>query len=68
MLRPIYTQCLSCKHYLGGHECLAFPNQIPDEIWTGEFVHNKPWPDEKEPKDQGIHHTPAVSRGEKGGK
>ena len=59
---PIYTQCLFCKHYLGGHECLAFPDQIPDEIWTGKFDHSKPWPDEKEPKDGGIIRVSFLSK------
>lgn len=40
--------CLDCLHYdyLSGvgAVCTPFPGGIPKEVWTGEFVHIKPYP------------------------
>ncbi|WP_048138692.1 hypothetical protein [Methanosarcina horonobensis] len=40
--------CSYCKHFLwkgrGIHECDAFPEGIPDEIWRGDNDHKKPYP------------------------
>lgn len=43
--------CLFCKHYMEKQTCLAFPAGIPDELWTGENLHEQPYPD-----DQGYRH------------
>lgn len=36
-------QCISCEHYQGVKTCTAFPDEIPDEIYTGDFDHRKPY-------------------------
>jgi len=28
--------CENCRWYLGNHECVAFADKIPDEIWHGK--------------------------------
>lgn len=30
--------CENCRWYLGEHECVAFPDKIPLEIWKGEHI------------------------------
>jgi len=40
--------CFNCKHYEGKFKCVAFPENIPDDILTNEFDHIK-----KHPKQQG---------------
>ena len=37
-------QCLSCKHYVGGRFCLAFPDGIPQAVWVEDHDHRKPFP------------------------
>ncbi|PHS20243.1 MAG: hypothetical protein COA86_02825 [Kangiella sp.] len=38
------TQCISCKHYIGGGFCEAFgADPIPKEISIGWFIHKKPY-------------------------
>ena len=40
ILQPI---CFDCKHFdIEKSTCAAFPNQIPDEILSGENDHSKP--------------------------
>jgi len=36
-------QCPICKHYLNLGKCEAFPEKIPDVIFSGEFDHSKPY-------------------------
>lgn len=38
-----YIKCYFCKHHLEGKTCKAFPNGIPDVIWTNEVEHTKPY-------------------------
>lgn len=33
--------CYSCFYFLGHKHCMAF-DEIPDEIWSGENLHDKP--------------------------
>ncbi len=35
------TYCLHCKHYEFGLRCPAFPEEIPDDIFTGEVEHDQ---------------------------
>ena len=36
--------CGQCRHMVkGGIICKAFPNEIPDEILRGEFIHILPY-------------------------
>jgi hypothetical protein len=37
------ANCRHCKHYLGGRKCLAFPESIPDALWSGENLHREPY-------------------------
>jgi len=39
---PQSNQCLFCKHYIY-LSCKAFPDEIPDEIFTGEYDHTEPY-------------------------
>ena len=40
---PISTQCLDCLHNNGDFKCEAYPNGIPEEIYTGKHDHSKPF-------------------------
>lgn len=33
--------CTECKHYRGDMKCKAFPDQIPIEVFVGEFDHHE---------------------------
>lgn len=44
--------CRVCKHFLGDRKCLAFPESIPDDLWSGENSHHEPYPG-----DQGYRHA-----------
>jgi hypothetical protein len=46
-------QCIKCIHYTGSMQCDAFPKEIPDPIWTGEYDHTEPYPG-----DHGIQFEP----------
>ena len=35
-------QCDICKNYKGDFKCDAFKGQIPPDIITGQFTHDKP--------------------------
>jgi hypothetical protein len=39
---PTKELCINCKHYWGVNSCDAFPDGIPDEIFTGSNKHSKP--------------------------
>jgi hypothetical protein len=46
--------CTFCVHSeMGERVCSAFPNGIPDVIWTGEHDHTTPYPG-----DNGIRFEP----------
>lgn len=38
--------CNNCKNYIGDLKCLAFPNEISQEILNGENDHSKPLPEQ----------------------
>lgn len=48
------NQCYSCEHHWSSDRCAAFPDGIPDEIFTGMFDHKHPYPNAKKPTDNGI--------------
>ena len=45
--------CTFCRHCRGERICLAFPEGIPEEIWSASGAHKEPWPG-----DQGIQFDP----------
>lgn len=36
------SSCRTCRHHLVGQRCMAFPEGIPDDIWTGRNPHTEP--------------------------
>jgi hypothetical protein len=36
--------CLFCKHYQENAKCDAFPDGIPEDIFSGEFDQHNPYP------------------------
>lgn len=62
----LVAQCTSCKHYLGGRNCAAFPDpdnesgMIPLPIFDDQFDHRQPDPGDHgirwEPKAPGVRH------------
>jgi excisionase family DNA binding protein len=53
---PVATApCYDCKYFRGAKlgTCLAFPDRIPDRIWSGKVHHDRSFPG-----DQGIRFQP----------
>lgn len=48
MAHPVMSMCLACEHLEREKEdsrvCSAFPEGIPEEIWTNRFDHHEPYP------------------------
>jgi len=45
--KSVYSDvCSRCKHLKSAmrHRCKAFPERIPDEIWSGKNDHTSPVP------------------------
>ena len=36
-------QCRDCKNYMWRTTCLAYPDGIPDELFSGLIRHDKPF-------------------------
>jgi excisionase family DNA binding protein len=41
--------CFRCKHFLGTApgKCRAFPDRIPESIWSGKLQHVEPFPGDR---------------------
>ncbi|GEM_PF-958229 len=48
-------QCIGCKRYTMSATCEAFPDHIPHKIFSGQFIHTKPYPG-----DHGILYDPIM--------
>lgn len=40
--------CVLCKHVREWGKCDAFPDGIPEEIMSGENLHDKPFPGDRD--------------------
>jgi len=55
---PYSVQCLMCIHYRMDLKCAAFPDRIPEEIFTGIRDHRRPYPG-----DKGLRYSPVETAG-----
>ena len=57
-MRPIKALCYDCVHFRGARsgKCDAFPDQIPEKIWSGKSQHAEPFLG-----DRGIQFEPKMS-------
>lgn len=44
MIYRSQANCSMCVHYQAHRRCLAFPDGIPQALWTGENLHRDPYP------------------------
>lgn len=38
------NHCLGCGNFSGNRKCLAFPEGIPDDLWSGNNLHLDAYP------------------------
>ena len=53
MIYRSQANCSICTHYQGDQCCYAFPDGVPELLWTGEYLHREPYPG-----DGGIRYQP----------
>lgn len=56
----VSSQCIGCARFRSFRQCEAFPEQIPTDIWTGEFDHANPYPG-----DNGLQQIPLAMSADK---
>jgi hypothetical protein len=51
MYSPNFPQCLECTHLIREPKwplrCAAFPQEIPEELYTSFVLHNQPYPGDR---------------------
>ncbi len=57
-MKSARTICFDCLHFRRAEagRCDAFPDQIPERIWSGKALHREPFPG-----DHGIQFAPRTS-------
>ncbi len=57
-MKPLKTCCYDCAHFRAAAigRCDAFPEQIPERIWSGKVQHLEPFSG-----DQGVQFEPKAS-------
>ena len=40
MFNRYSSQCAQCRHYNGDYSCVAFPDEIPESLLSGEQKHD----------------------------
>jgi hypothetical protein len=53
MIFRYQDNCKICANYSQDQRCKAFPDGIPDELWSGENLHRQSYSG-----DNGIHYEP----------
>ncbi len=51
------SQCLTCKNYFAARRCYAFPEGIPEDLFTNKFIHDEEYYISKELNDKGYAYT-----------
>jgi excisionase family DNA binding protein len=48
-MKSLSPPCYDCIHFREAKsgKCDAFPDQIPEQLWSGEFQHDKPFPGDR---------------------
>ena len=44
MIYRSQANCSMCARYQGEQRCLAFPDGIPQPLWSGKNLHRDPYP------------------------
>jgi hypothetical protein len=44
MIHGQEANCRFCGHYRNDRRCAAFPDGIPDALWSGDNPHREPFP------------------------
>ncbi len=57
-MKPFKTPCYDCVHFIGAvaGRCDAFPDQIPEKMWSGKSRHCEPFPG-----DRGVRFEPRTN-------
>lgn len=53
MISRYQDNCKNCTHYLQNKQCKAFPEGIPEVLWSGDNLHRTPYEG-----DNGVLYSP----------